>query len=101
MTGNYIIPSRTSILETIKEVSSPLSSKIKAKSTIGSIEKFFFNIRGGISGHPFLSVGTFVGVAVGVYMWYKGRLGRRRSGGFFRLDEKDGILGVNAGGKVD
>ena len=91
--------SRTSILETIpKVVSSP--PKIKPKSTIGSIEKFFFNIRGAISSHPFVSVGLIIGIAIGVLMYGKGRM-RRSRGGFFRLDEKDGLLGGNMGGKVD
>jgi len=91
--------SRTSILETIpKVVSSP--PKIKPKSTIRSIEKFFFNLRGAISGHPFLSVGLIFGIFIGVLWYGRGRM-RRSRGGFFRLDEKDGLLGGNMGGKVD
>jgi protein disulfide-isomerase len=91
--------SRTSILETIpKVVASP--PKIKPKSTIGSIEKFFFNVRGAISGHPFVSVGLIIGIVVGVLMFGRGKM-RRSRGGFFRLDEKDGLLGGNMGGKVD
>ena len=90
--------SRTSILETIpKVVCSP--PKIKPKSTIGSFEKFFFDVRGAISGHPLLSVGLIIGIVVGVLVYGKGRM-RRSRGGFFRLDEKDGLLG-NMGGKVD
>jgi protein disulfide-isomerase len=91
--------SRTSILETIpKVVSSP--PKIKPKSTIGSIEKFFFDVRGAISGHPFVSVGLMIGIVIGVLMYGRGRM-RRSRGGFFRLDEKDGLLGGSMGGKVD
>jgi protein disulfide-isomerase len=90
--------SRTSILETIpKVVASP--PKIKPKSTIGSFEKFFFNLRAALSGHPFLSVGLVIGLLGGMLMW-RGRM-RRTRGGFFRLDEKDGLLGGNMGGKVD
>jgi protein disulfide-isomerase len=91
--------SRTSILETIpKVVASP--PKIKPKSTISSFEKFFFDIRGAISGHPFLSIGMIAGIAL-VVAWYgRGRM-RRSRGGFFRLDEKDGLLGATNNGKVD
>lgn len=91
--------SRTSILETIpKVVSSP--PKIKPKSTIGSIEKFFFNIRGAISGHPWVSVGLIIGI-IGGALFYGRKHIRRSRGGFFRLDEKDGLLGGTMGGKVD
>ncbi|KAH7384822.1 thioredoxin-like protein [Cadophora sp. MPI-SDFR-AT-0126] len=99
ITGNSIMASRTSILETIpKVVASP--PKIKPKSTISNFEKFFFDIRGAISGHPYLSVGFLAGILIGVAMWSKGRM-RRSRGGFFRLDEKDGLLGGPANGKVD
>jgi protein disulfide-isomerase len=91
--------SRTSILETIpKVVASP--PKIKPKSTIGSFEKFFFNLRGAISGHRYLTVVLIFGIFVGVLMYGRGRM-RRSRGGFFRLDEKDGLLGGSMGGKVD
>jgi protein disulfide-isomerase len=89
--------SRTSILETIpKVVVSP--PKIKPKSSIGSVEKFFFNIRGAIGGHPWVSILVAVILAAGLYLGRK-RI-RRSRGGYFRLDEKDGLLGGNMG-KVD
>ncbi|KAM0137355.1 hypothetical protein ACHAP3_004162 [Botrytis cinerea] len=102
ITGNYIIPSRTSILETIPKVvvNPPV---IKPKSTVGSFEKAFFNVRGAISGHPFLSFGVALGMILGATMYGRGKIGARR-GGFFRVDDggKDGLLGgVNGGGKVD
>jgi protein disulfide-isomerase len=91
--------SRTSILETIsKVVASP--PKIKPKSTISSFEKFFFDLRGAISGHPFLSIGMIGGILLGVTWFGRGRI-RRSRGGFFRLDEKDGLLGGTNNGKVD
>ena len=91
--------SRTSILETIpKVVASP--PKIKPKSTISNFEKFFFDVRGAISGHPYLSIGVIAGIVIGVAMYGRGRM-RRSRGGFFRLDEKDGLLGGNMNGKVD
>jgi protein disulfide-isomerase len=91
--------SRTSILETIGKVAkSP--PQIKPKSTISNFEKFFFELRGAISGHPFLSIGVIAGIALGVMVYGRGRM-RRNKGGFFRLDEKDGLLGGNMNGKVD
>lgn len=89
--------SRTSILETIGKVATS-NPQIKPKSTISSFEKFFFDIRGAIGGHPLLSVGVIVGLVLGVSMY--GRR-RRNRGGFFRLDEKDGLLGGGMNGKVD
>ncbi|KAL3418602.1 thioredoxin [Phlyctema vagabunda] len=100
ITGNYIIPSRTSILETLpKVVDSP--PRISPKSTISSFEKFFFRIRRAISGHIYLSTVAILGLlAAGAY-WGRGRV-RRSKGGFFRLDdEKGGLLGGNSNGKVD
>jgi len=99
ITGNPIMASRTSILETIPKVVA-VPPKIKPKSTIGSIEKFFFNIRGAVSGHPFLTVGLVLGLIIGGLAYARGRM-RRNRGGFFRLDEKDGLLGGNTNGKVD
>jgi protein disulfide-isomerase len=91
--------SRTSILETLpKVVISP--PKIKPKSTISSFEKFFFDIRGAISGHPILSIGFIAGMVVSGFVWGRKRL-RKSRGGYFRLDEKDGLLGGSTNGKVD
>jgi protein disulfide-isomerase len=90
--------SRTSILETIKYVTLAGPPQIKPKSTISNFEKFFFDIRSGIGGHPFLSVGVIIGVAVGAVWLMRNR--RRGKKGYFRLDEKDGLLGSRPG-KVD
>lgn len=90
--------SRTSILETIKYVTAS-PPKIVPKSTISSFEKFFFDIRSTIGGHPFLSVGFMLGVVAGA-LWFM-RKRRRGRGGYFRLDEKDGLLGGGSNGKVD
>ncbi|CZR62293.1 related to thioredoxin domain containing protein 5 precursor [Phialocephala subalpina] len=99
ITGNYIMASRTSILETIpKVVASP--PKIKPKSTIGNFEKFFFDVRSTISSHPYLSVGGIIGVAIVAVMYWRKRV-RRSRGGFFKLDEKDGLLGGSMNGKTD
>lgn len=100
-TGNYIVPSRTSILETINKVTAN-PPKIKPKLTISSIEKVFFDIRITFTEHPYLSMGCILGIAFGCFSWYRGRV--RRGRGHFRLDDnsKAPILGANINGaKVD
>jgi protein disulfide-isomerase len=107
ITGNYIIPSRTSILETLNKITAS-PPKIKPKLTISSFEKIFFDIRMTFSEHPFLSVGCVLGIALGCASWFRGRL-RRTRGGHFRLPEdlptmkdfKAPLLGSNTNGKVD
>jgi protein disulfide-isomerase len=90
--------SRTSILETIKNVADK-NPTIRPKSTISSFEKFFFDIRTCFSNHPLISIGAVVGLLLGTF-WFMRR--RRRGGrGYFRLDEKEGLLGGGGGGKVD
>ncbi|KAI1491657.1 thioredoxin-like protein [Biscogniauxia mediterranea] len=105
ITGNYIVPSRVSILETISKVTStpPI---IKPKLTISSFEKIFFDIRVTFTEHPYLSFGCVAGLALGCASWFRGRL--RRNRGHFRLDEnlpikemKEGLLGNTANGKKD
>ncbi|TDZ22743.1 Uncharacterized protein C8034_v005147 [Colletotrichum sidae] len=107
ITGNNILLSRTSILETIgKVVTSP--PKIKPKLTISSFEKIFFDMRVTFVEHPYLSMGCILGLAVGAFSWLRGRV-RRGRGGHFRLEEswgnkelmKEGLLGPNGNGKVD
>ncbi|KAH8593007.1 hypothetical protein B0O99DRAFT_653630 [Bisporella sp. PMI_857] len=98
ISGNFIMASRTSILETLKNVARS-SPTIQPKSTISSFEKFFFDIRSTFSNHPILSI---IGIIVAVLgsLWIMRR--RRRGGrGYFRLDEKDGLLGGGMNGKVD
>lgn len=107
ITGNYIIPSRTSILETLNKITAS-PPKIKPKLTISSFEKIFFDIRMSFSEHPYLSVGCVLGIALGCASWFRGRL-RRTRGGHFRLPEdlptmkdfKGPLLGSNSNGKVD
>lgn len=101
ITGNYIIPSRTSILETIpKVVTSP--PKIKPKLTISSFSKVFFDIRGAASEHSMLTIGVIIGVVVTIVVLSRKK--KRSRGGFFRLDDEKnlGLLGGGGGnGKVD
>ncbi|KFX87275.1 hypothetical protein V490_08395 [Pseudogymnoascus sp. VKM F-3557] len=97
---NPIIPSRTSILETIpKVITSP--PKIKPKYTISSLSKVFFDIRRGAGAHPLLTIGLVVAIIVAAVGF--GRKSRRSRGGFFRLDDEKnlGLLGGGGNGKVD
>jgi protein disulfide-isomerase len=99
ITGNAIIPSRTSILETIpKVVASP--PKIKAKRTISSFDQIIFDLRSAASERPILALCAIGSVVLLAVMWTRRRM-RRNRGGFFRLDEKDGLLGGGYNGKAD
>ncbi|KAL7796538.1 thioredoxin-like protein [Trichoderma ceciliae] len=101
VTGNYILVSRTSILETLdKVVYTPQA--LKPKLTISSFEKIFFDIRLSFTEHPYLSLGCIVGIAFGVFSWLRGR--SRRGRGHFRLEDsisirdfKEGFLGGSNG----
>ncbi|KAF2196505.1 thioredoxin-like protein [Delitschia confertaspora ATCC 74209] len=102
--GEPIRISRTSILETIsKVITSP--PKITPKSTIGTFDSIMFHIRTACGSHPWLAFGVLLGFLFAGSMWGKSRIRRGRSfgntGGFFQLNEKDGLLGGNLGGKVD
>lgn len=97
VTGNYIMVSRTSIMETLdKIVYGP--HVIKHKLTVSAIEKVFLDIKIAFVEHPYLSMGCVFGIAFGVVSWFRGRT-RRSRGGHFRLDDgmsiKDGLLGMN------
>ncbi|KAF2734600.1 thioredoxin-like protein [Polyplosphaeria fusca] len=100
ITGESIRPSRTSILETLgKVVSSP--PKIAAKSTTGSIERFFLTIRRFSSSHPWLALGMAIGFVFAASVFGKSRMRRRAFGntdGYFNLNSKEGLLGGNGGG---
>ncbi|KAI9889877.1 MAG: hypothetical protein M1814_004712 [Vezdaea aestivalis] len=111
--GGFIVPSRTSILETLpKVVANP--PKLKPKLTTSSLERFFFRVRAYTKTHPYVSLGLFLGITVGVAYWGRGRIRRGKAlflngtvgqgggGGFFRLDGKEGLLGSGtANGKHD
>ena len=108
ISGAYIVPSRTSILETIpKVISAP--PKISSKSSTGAVQRVFFGFRGGLMGHPWLSLIGLVGVLIGVGVYRRGRTGgaagkRRRgqsSASFFHLDGKEGLLNGGGYGKAD
>lgn len=109
ITGNYIIPSRTSILETISKVTAS-PPEIKPKLTISAIEKVFFDIRMTFTEHPYLSGGCVLGLALGFFSLFRGRVARsrNRSNTAFRLEDnlpikeiREGLLGNTANGKTD
>ena len=117
ITGNPIVPSRTSILETLpKIVASP--PKIQPKNTSSAIGHFFFVLRQRFSNHPLVSVGIAIGVIIGLAIFGRSWIRKSKNavfgttGGFFQLKgdlmEKGaasggGLLGGNGntGGKVD
>lgn len=102
-TGNPILPSRTSILETLNKITQN-PPKIKPKLTISAIEKVFFDIRMTFSEHPYLSTGCVLGMSLGIASWLRGRI-RRNGRGYFRVDDmkefKLPMTGIDAGGKND
>jgi protein disulfide-isomerase len=98
--GGSINPSRSRILETLRDVLSK-SPSISSKSTSTRIERVFFIFRGGVHNHPWMTVGLFVSAALVVAFWGRGRM-RRNAAGFFGLEGKEGFLGGLQGqGKVD
>ncbi|KAH7150003.1 hypothetical protein B0J13DRAFT_471789 [Dactylonectria estremocensis] len=102
-TGNHIMVSRTSIMETLdKVVYGP--NPITTKYTISSFEKFFFDIKMSFVDRPFISCGIVVAIIYGVYSWFRGR-GRRNRGYLFPRDDslglKDGLLGQSNNAKAD
>lgn len=105
ITGNHIVPSRTSILETIpKVITSP--PKIASKSTTSSFMRVFWSLKNAWSKHPWLVLGLALGLCLGgVVVSRKMRRHQFGSGGFFNLDREKGLfgglLGANTNGKVD
>ncbi|CZT19662.1 related to disulfide isomerase [Ramularia collo-cygni] len=108
MTGNPIVPSRTSILETLPRiVANP--PKIQPKRTTNALGHLWWVLKGLVVEHPVVSLAMALGMC-GIAGWY----GRRHvrnvvpgvGGGYIKLGEKggmDGLLGGNSGGqgKVD
>ncbi|KAL9042145.1 MAG: hypothetical protein Q9214_003872 [Letrouitia sp. 1 TL-2023] len=102
ISGAPIVPSRTSILETIPKVISS-TPEIRSKSTTGIIGHVFYSARGGAKSHPFIALGLILGAAAVAY-WGRGRIRKSKgsSGGFFHLDGKESWLnGGGSNGKAD
>ncbi|KAL1302174.1 hypothetical protein AAFC00_002605 [Neodothiora populina] len=107
ITGNPIVPSRVSILETLPKVvaNPPKISPVNKNSFFGHIA---FKVRSGLAAHPLITMGVAAVMFVGLGIWGRGAMRRGSgksfgSGGFFTLNEKDGLLGAPgaAAGKVD
>jgi len=116
--GNSILPSRSSILETVRDITRN-NPNMKPKSTVGKIETALRRVKTAGSGHPVWSSFLFFAVIFIAALWWRGRsrraqgynqvgLGHPGAGnndGFFSgwLSEKGGLFGGNnnGGGKFD
>ncbi|KAK2746646.1 hypothetical protein FQN57_002990 [Myotisia sp. PD_48] len=112
--GVDILPSRTSILETLTHIFKG-SNKLKSKSTVGFFEHVFFTVSSFITSHPILFLFLFGAILFFSTVWTRRHFRRPRtggmlptsiggSGGFFHLDGKErGLFGSSGGnnGKVD
>ncbi|KAK5074977.1 hypothetical protein LTR64_001182 [Lithohypha guttulata] len=114
-TGNYITPSRVSILETLSKITSD-PPKLQSKSSIGFIENIFFQIKNSWIYHPyessagmlaFLSIVLYVARVTGVF---KGRrinvpnawgLTGEKGKGYFHLNGNEKGLGLLGGSAPD
>lgn len=100
VTGNHILVSRTSIMETLdKVVYGP--NPIKPKYTVSFIEKIFYEIKMAFIEHTFVTILTIIVCAYIIITWYRGSTSKNRTRGMsFRHDDpkgmkemKDGLLG--------
>ncbi|KAF3906701.1 hypothetical protein ABW20_dc0110560 [Dactylellina cionopaga] len=112
MDGEPILPSRTAILDVVKDiVKNPY--KMKAKSTVGRIERAFRSAKDKGTSHPVLTILFIVGIVAFAVYWKKGK-GRKgythhaglalnpgKEGGWGQGwfgGEKDGFFGGSGGG---
>jgi protein disulfide-isomerase len=95
--GEYINTSRSRILDPLRDVLSKAPS-ICSMSTTTRLNRVYFLAKAGAHGHPWLSVALLV--AALLVLVGRGRM-KRKAGGFFRLDGKEGFLGGQTQGKVD
>lgn len=101
MTGNQIVPSRTSILETLPRiVANP--PKIPPKSTTTALGHVWWVIRGQLLEHPLISGFVGLGLFIVLAIWGRRAAARGGENGYFRVGEKggpmDGLLGNGYGG---
>lgn len=88
MHGELIRASRSSILDTLKEVTKSPPS-ISPKSTSGTFMSIFHSVRRFGSNHTILMLGLAVAGIAASYLLKR----RRRTGSYFQLGEKDGLPG--------
>jgi protein disulfide-isomerase len=102
MTGNPIVPSRTSIIETLpRVVANP--PKIPYKRTMTILGHVWWVVKTQMQEHPLVTV-FFSLFALVVVAWWSRKYVKVAQSGFINLSEKggmDGLLGNTAGGKVD
>ncbi|EMC93266.1 hypothetical protein BAUCODRAFT_36938 [Baudoinia panamericana UAMH 10762] len=110
MTGNPIVPSRTSILETLPRiVANP--PKLSSKSTTTVLGHAWGVFKEQLFEHPRVSIAVAIGVAIGVLIVWRRygaqyvrelRLERMQSlPGYFRVGEGKGWMGSEKGGVMD
>jgi protein disulfide-isomerase len=91
------------MLDTLDKIATSGPSSIRAKYTISSFEKIFWDIRFSFVDRPFFTLLCVVGIIGGFVYWLRNR--RRRRGGHFRLDDglgiKEGLMGQNGNHKAD
>jgi protein disulfide-isomerase len=106
VTGNSIVSSRTSILETLSRiVANP--TNLPPKSTTTPLGHIWWVIRGGFLSHPLVSAIILMVFFAGGAIYARSYV--KKTGGYIKLSEKggpmDGLLGGNSGaqgqGKVD
>ncbi|KAH0604532.1 uncharacterized protein H6S33_006909 [Morchella sextelata] len=97
--GAPIRPSRSAILDTLKAVIAD-PPKIQSKSSTNRLYSVFYRLRSGFGHHPVLSTFGAIVLIVVAAVYGKGLM-RRRAGGFFKLEGKEGLLGGNTGTKAD
>ncbi|PGH27044.1 protein disulfide-isomerase domain [Polytolypa hystricis UAMH7299] len=116
VSGNHIMPSRTSILETLTRIVQNNGNGLKSKSTVGFFEGLFFSMKSFTFSHPIIAAIIFLAVSAFATLCVKGKIRRGKNAGgilgavtgssgngFFHLDGKEGLLGSggSGGGKVD
>lgn len=81
VTGNHIMVTRSSIMETLEKVVYGPNT-IETKYTLSVVGRFFFNIRMNFTDRPVFSIGFAVILLFGIWTWIR-RSGRSRTAFLF------------------